>query len=77
MSTHLSPCLTYNGQLTKFGTDAGKSIVAEPADQTDNGSGDMASSVTSFEIVIKASHLNRARLVSLLVTKIFCVCINH
>ncbi|KAH0666966.1 hypothetical protein KY290_029122 [Solanum tuberosum] len=40
----------------------GKSIVAEPADQTDNGSGDMTASVTSFEIVIKASHLNRARL---------------
>lgn len=56
-----------------FGTGAGKSIVVQPADQTVNRSGDLAALVTSFEVVIKASHLNRARLVSLLVTDIFCM----
>ncbi|XP_055832798.1 uncharacterized protein LOC129901584 isoform X2 [Solanum dulcamara] len=42
-------------------TAQGKSIVVQPADQTVNRSGDSAALVTSFEVVIKASHLNRAR----------------
>lgn len=39
-----------------------KGIAAQPADQTLNGSGDLVASVTSFEVVIKASHLKRSRL---------------
>ncbi|XP_060173148.1 putative B3 domain-containing protein Os03g0621600 isoform X1 [Lycium barbarum] len=39
-----------------------KAIVARPADQTLNGSGHLVASVTSFEVVIMASHLKRARM---------------
>ncbi|MCD7460120.1 hypothetical protein HAX54_042912 [Datura stramonium] len=39
-----------------------KGVAAQPADQTLNGSRDLVASVTSFEVVIRASHLRRSRL---------------